>query len=248
MSPTPLSPSHPPALPTVAVVILTRNRPEMLARCLDSLRAEDPALAVVVVDNSTDNRTEALMRTAYPTAQHQRLAQTRHVLAVGRNRGAALTQSEVVAFIDDDVTVYPGWLQACRAAIATAGVGAVGGRILDPEVEHRDFFRGAPICQILPDGRILDNQECDPGRIIAVDHLRGCNWAVRRVAFEAAGRFDETWDTYAYEEFDLALRIRQAGYQLRFVPAMCLYHHLVPRQGDTRSQKTFGGVSNRSGC
>lgn len=224
---------------SLTVVIITRNRVPLLTNALRSLYAEQSDLDIVVVDSSEGRDTEQMIRQSFPAVRYFRVSYTKFILSIARNFGARQTDREIISFVDDDITVDPGWLAALCGGFADPAVGAVGGRINDPEVEHHDHQRADPICRILPDGQIADNQDCDPGRVLEVDHLRGCNWALRRQVFESIGGFDESWDTYAYEEFDLALRIRKAGYKLLFVPGMSLYHHLAPRQGDVRYHKSL---------
>jgi GT2 family glycosyltransferase len=222
--------------PQLSVVILTRKRPQYLKPCLDSLLAQGAdRLEVFVVFNPDDEETAELLN-HYHGVHNISVPNSASILAA-RNLGARRACCDLVAFTDDDVTFYPRWLDACVEAFADPRVGAVGGRIIDHHTEHSDFSRNEPICKILPDGRYTGNQQLDPKRIIEVDHLQGCNWAVRKEAFEKVGGFDETWGYNLYEEMDLALRLRKAGYKLHFVPQMAVYHHLAP--GKNRLPKSF---------
>ncbi len=228
------------AIPLISAVIITRHRPEPLKKALASLALlSGVPLEVLVVDNSDDDATERMVREEFPSVKYLHFLHTKRVISRARNFGWKNAAAEIIAFLDDDVTVDPTWAQACLDGFSDKTVGAVGGRILDYEVEGRDFHRDAPIGKVLPNGRMTDNYECDPGKAVEIDHLRGCNMAVRRDCLEKVRGFDETWDVYAFEEFDVCLRVRKAGYKILFAPKMSLYHHLAPRQGDNR----FGGKS-----
>jgi len=222
--------------PQLSVVILTRKRPQYLKPCLDTLLEQGAErLEVFVVFNPDDNETAELLK-HYHSVHGVSVPHSASILAA-RNVGAHKASCGIVAFTDDDVTFYPGWLDACVGAFDDPKVGGVGGRILDKHTEHSDFSRNEPICKILPDGRYTGNQELDPKKVVEVDHLQGCNWAVRREAFEKVGGFDETWGYNLYEEMDLTLRLRKAGYKLHFVPQMAVYHHLAPSKN--RLKKIF---------
>jgi GT2 family glycosyltransferase len=220
----------------LSVVILTRKRPQYLKPCLDTLLEQGAErLEVFVVFNPDDQETAELLK-HYHCVHAVTVPHSASILAA-RNVGAQRASCDIIAFTDDDVTFYPGWLDACVGAFDNPQVGGVGGRILDKHTEHSDFTRDEPICKILPDGRYTGNQELDPKRVVEADHLQGCNWAVRREAFEKVGGFDETWGYNLYEELDFALRLRKAGYKLHFIPPMAVYHHLAPSKN--RLPKNF---------
>lgn len=222
--------------PALSVVILTRKRPQYLKRCLDTLLEQGAErVEVFVVFNADDEQTAELLK-HYHCVHAVIVPQSASILAA-RNVGAHQASCDIIAFTDDDVTFYPGWLDACVGAFGDPKVGGAGGRIIDKHTENTDFSRNDPICKILPHGGYTGNQELDPKRVVEVDHLQGCNWAVRREAFEKVGGFDETWGYNLYEEMDLALRLRKAGYKLHFIPQMAVYHHLAPSKN--RLPKNF---------
>jgi len=222
--------------PVVSVVIITRHRAEVLAECLDHLRkARDDRVEVIVVDNSDVHRTdtrEAALSCA--DVRYIRMHPCRNCLTLGRNLGVANASGELIAFFDDDSLVEPDWFEVCRASFADPEIGAAGGRVLDPEVDDLDHQRTAEIGKLLPNGAVTDNLDCDPGRIVEVHHVRGCNWALRRSVYEEVGWYDEDLFGYAYEELDLSIRVRQLGYRIIFNPALQIYHKLRPREGDER--------------
>ena len=118
-----------PYAPLVTVVIATRERPELLVHCLDSVAAlRYPRLEVVVVDNDPDtDATSELIRQDYPGVRYVR--EPVRGLAAAHNRGLAEALGEITAFTDDDVVVDPDWLRALVAAFAEAGGGAADPRV-----------------------------------------------------------------------------------------------------------------------
>jgi len=224
---------------SLTIVILTRHRPTYLKNCLDSIFSQEgPPFEVMVIDNSDDGRTEELMR-AFPQAHYTRVKYSPSVLSA-RNLGAHAAHGDIIAFVDDDATLSPGWLNACVNAFKDPKVGGVGGRILDKFSASQDPKREVPICKILPDGRYTGNQDCDPDHLVPADHLQGTHWAIRKEAFLQVGGFDPRWGPHdPYEEMDFQQRLRKAGWQLYFVPQMVAYHHLAPPERISRTGSNF---------
>jgi hypothetical protein len=120
--------------------------------------------------------------------------------AAARNAGWRATTAPWVAFVDDDVDLPLGWVRGLESDLATlpARVGACQGRIEVPR----------------PPGRRPTDWERN------VAGLEGAPWitadlAVRRAALEAVGGFDERFGRAYREDTDLALRLLDAGWELR---------------------------------
>ena len=225
--------------PLISAVIITRHRPKPLENCLRTLAPFcERGLETIIVDNSDDDATEQVAK-RFPWTTYVRVPHSKNFQTATRNRGLRMARAPIAAFLDDDVTVKPTWFDACLDGYKAEDTGAVGGRVLDPEVEGNDYFRQAPICTILPDGRLTDNLECDPGKIVQVQHLRGCNYSVRKDAALAAGGFDEHLIDYGFEDLDLLLRIQKRGGKVLFNPKMEVYHYIVPREKRDRYDKSF---------
>jgi glycosyltransferase involved in cell wall biosynthesis len=134
----------PAARPRVTVVVPTVGR-EDLAGCLHSLLAQDyDNFEVVVVDNApSPDRRRVLDRVlgAAEDRDHRlrRVVEPRPGASYARNRGLVAATGSLVAFVDDDVLVDPGWLPAIVAAFDfTAGVACVTGLVLPWELETQE--------------------------------------------------------------------------------------------------------------
>src|SRR4051812_25269026 len=118
--------------------------------------------------------------------------------AAARNRGWRAGEAPWVAFLDDDVVAPIGWFDALLEDLAAVGpdVGGVQGRIDVP----------------------LSERASDRER--TVGRLAGARWATadmayRRAALERTGGFDERFPRAYREDADLALRVLDAGWELR---------------------------------
>lgn len=126
-------------LPSVSIIIATRDRPESLKTCLLSLLAlHYPHYEIIVVDNAPGtNATANLIQQMY-----QDVSQIHYVredcpgLSWARNCGMMTAKGEILAFTDDDMIVDPYWLlELVRGFSRANDVACVTGLILPMELE-----------------------------------------------------------------------------------------------------------------
>jgi succinoglycan biosynthesis protein ExoM len=123
----------------VVICIATFQRPVMLRALLHSLaglefRKSSPDVRVVVVDNDATGSARATVETArrmlpFPL---QYAVEPERNISLARNRGihlALAAGADFVAFVDDDETVVPVWLDELVAAQAVYGADVVGGPV-----------------------------------------------------------------------------------------------------------------------
>lgn len=215
------------------LIICTRNRPDDVARCLDSVAAQVRMPRVVrIVDSSDGPATEGVV-TTYTT---KRLAgvlvyqRCRPGLTAQRNAGLDASQAEIVHFIDDDVVLEPDYVASILAFFAADRSGdvlGVGGLVTN--VHHEPAARAKRIFGlygnepgvVLPSGRNVLAVDFTMDR--DVEWLSGCSMSYRRKAFEGR-RFDEGLPGYGLgEDVDLSYRVSQFG-RLVVTPSARLVH------------------------
>lgn len=114
----------------VTVAVCTRNRPDELLRCLESLSRLDPRPGAVLVADQSDAAEGALSREACPRFGATWFAPPPRGLGVSRQAALERTATPIVAFTDDDCIVHPAWVGAMAAAFARhAGAGAASGAV-----------------------------------------------------------------------------------------------------------------------
>src|SRR5579875_2089502 len=212
--------------PLVSIIIITCNRPFLLDHCLQHVFAQSyQRREIIVVDSSTNNESE-LVVAQYSEIKLIRLRGQHNNMPHARNSGVATSCGEIIAFIDDDAMVQPGWLEALVAAYCDETVGGVGGRVISMPEPYCDQFTGSPHLVVNVGGRIIGRDiGCMSTETIEVDHLIGCNMSFRRMALEQAGRFDTNYTlTNLREETDMCIRVKQVGWRLLFVPAVAVLH------------------------
>jgi GT2 family glycosyltransferase len=227
--------------PFVSVVVATRDRPESVAACLDSLLAlRYPRYEVIVVDNvPTTSATRSVVEragrrgSAGPAVRYAR--EDRPGPSWARNRGLLLAAGEVVAFTDDDVLLDPYWLAELVSGFgAGPDVACVTGPIVPRELEtpaqiwieqYGGFCKGF-------DRAVYDlgpNRPPDPLFPYTVGHFgSGSNMAFRTATLRAIGGLDPALGpatpALAGEDIALFLDVVLRGHQLVYEPGAIVYH------------------------
>jgi GT2 family glycosyltransferase len=230
----------------VTAAVCTHARPAQLARALDSLLAQQPAPAeILVVDNAPpDDATRALLATRYPAVRY--LAEPVQGLDFARNRALEGAQGDVVAFLDDDAVAAEGWTGALAAvfdsdpaiAVCTGRVEALrqetdGERLFEA---NGGFSRGLRRIRLPADASAPLHGRSAPLIAWAVSVGSGCSYAVRRTTALALGGFDEALDLGAAlpggGDHDLLWRALEAGHSVVYEPAALAWHeHRAAAEG-----------------
>ncbi len=204
---------------TVTVVICTRNRPILLQKCLAAVSRLDPAAnQVLVVDNSEgddDTRKVALAYGARYTLEPVR------GLSRARNRGIAECDTDIVAFLDDDVIPAPDWLGFLLVPFNDERIGATAGGVITPDSHNTGGLEQCP--------RTLSNQDAHWMEIATFGGLGfGANMAFRKRALPTQRFFDERLGRGAPleigEESYAFAWLLSHGYRVATLPSAIVYH------------------------
>lgn len=213
----------------MAVVIPSWNSAGLLPRCLDSLAGQGAELELLVVDNgSTDGSVELLRERGVP---HVSLPENVG-FAAAVNLGAARTTAPMVLALNADTVLEPGAVGRLAAALAAdPELGGVQPRILQLEAgatadvaSARLYSRGMALSA---DGRAFEEGagEAQDARSAAGEVFGVCGAAclLRRELFERLGGYDERYFAF-YEDVDLNVRARIAGWRFAYVPEAVVWH------------------------
>jgi len=242
---------------TLSVVICTKDRPDLLAACLESLRSQTRCPdEIVVVDASATPAAEIVDRLA-------RIMPRCRVALIGappglprqRNLGARATTGSVVVYLDDDVVLEPGYLAAVAWTFEddwSGRIGGVGGAQVPDPTPHEGFLRRLACRLFLLDtyGRGIVKRSGRPDHAFSprsrmeVECLSGCNMAYRREVLDAL-RFDERLDGYALgEDLQFSYRVSRR-WTLVLTPDARLDHRHAGSGRPSRDEHQAMAVFNR---
>jgi GT2 family glycosyltransferase len=219
--------------PLLSVIIPNWNGARHLPTCLGSLRRQTyPHLEVILVDNASSDESVALVRHDYPEVVLVQLDENLG-LTGGINRGVQAARGEIIAPLNNDTEVAPGWAEALVSALLDhpeAGMSASKMLLFD----RRDTLHSAGDAYGV-DGIPVNRGvwQKDEGQFDDDEYIwGGCGGAVayRRAMLDDIGLLDE--DLFMYcEDVDLNWRAQLAGYRCVFAPQAVVYHHLSATGG-----------------
>ena len=209
---------------TVTVVVCTRNRSAVLRSCLQAISHLSPAPdEVIVIDNTKgEKETESValeFLARYTTEPMPGLSRA-------RNRGLTESNSEIVAYLDDDAVPDERWLEFLLSPFGDPRVAVVTGETI--VLESR-----AGVTSQEPT-RFLSNENRQWFQIAAFGGLGiGTNMALRKAACTGWNVFDERLGRgaplHGMEEHHAFVRLLALSYRAAYVPAAIVVHPHVRR-------------------
>ncbi|WP_338765913.1 glycosyltransferase family 2 protein [Massilia sp. METH4] len=217
----------------VSLVIPTRDRADLLKRCIDSIERFTawPSLEIIVIDNgSVEQATHDYFA---EIAQHG----VRIMPMPGpfnyadlNNRAVALATGDIVGLVNNDIeALHDGWLEEIVAQLSRPGVGAVGAKLLWPNgmVQHGGVLVGVGNAAGHFGNLLADADWGDHGRNQLVHRVSGCTAAclfLRRQDYLELGGMDALAFPVAFNDVDLCLRMRASGKAIIWTPHAKLLH------------------------
>ncbi|HZH46245.1 MAG TPA: glycosyltransferase, partial [Roseococcus sp.] len=229
--------------PEVSVVIPAYGQVDHSLRCLASLAAHPPGLPFEVIlaeDASGDPRAAELRE-----VRGLRLIERAHNLGFLRSANYAMSEARgrFLLLLNNDTEVMPGAVDALVDTLTAdhpgfpGPVGLAGARLLYPEGWLQEA--GGILWR---DGSAWNwgnrqDPRLPPYRYLReADYVSGAAIMLPRAAWEAMGGFDAHFLPAYYEDTDLALRLRAAGWRTLFQPRATVIHHEGASHGTDTSQ------------
>jgi glycosyltransferase involved in cell wall biosynthesis len=214
--------------PTITIVIPTFKRPESLSRCLNSIAQQElPADEILVMVQDRDYETLNLVENLGIT--FKKIGLPGQIFAI--QSSLAFITTDLVAFIDDDVTLPTDWVAKAKNVFSgTPKIGALGGTDIQRNFELKDRIK---VGKISAYGKLIGNHHLASGLKRNVDFLKGCNMIMRT---SIAKNYSPVYNLLRGQGaqvgndvvFSLSSRIN--GYETMFDPKFYVYHHVEPRK------------------
>jgi len=221
----------------ITVILCTYNRCQTLANALDSValtKFSDPVeWEVLVVDNNSNDQTRDVVEDycrRYPS-RFRYLFEGQQGKSCALNAGIRASDGDVIAFMDDDVTVDPMWLQNLTAPLQNGDWAGVGGRTLPAQpyslprwlAMEGPYEMGGIVAAVFDLGD-------KPGKLDRPPF--GTNMAFQKKMFDRYGLFrtdlgPRPGSEIRNEDTDFGRRLMSAGERLRYEPSAIVYHPVL---------------------
>ena len=228
---------------TCSVVVCTRDRPEALDECLAAISAGTRSATEVIVIDSAPMHTSAEQVAARWGARY--LREPLPGISRARNRAARESDSDILAFIDDDTIPEPGWLEPLMAEFVDPMVVVAAGRILPPEgkMDLLPVYAWWGMIDLGPQRRVFDRSTPDWYELTNFGGVGiGANIALRRAVFRNWKGFDQRLGVGTLieggEELKAFFELVDLGYRLVYAPRSVV-RHTFPRSQEQICQRAL---------
>lgn len=241
--------SLPDSLPRVSIIILTRDRPELLSKCVQSVltKTDYDNLEILIVDNGTVDAEALGLLNEF--ARDPRVTLLRDPspfnFSALNNRAVQHATGEYLCLMNNDIEVlHTDWLQEMVSVGIQPGIGAVGARLYYPDgkIQHAGVIIGIGGVA----GHPFKYQTRDNPHYMARPQLMqefcavtaACLLTPHRIYAEIGG-LDEAHLAVAFNDVDFCLRICEAGHRIIYNPYAEFVHHESVSRGreDTPEKK-----------
>jgi GT2 family glycosyltransferase len=206
---------------STATVVIPTNRPDLYLReVLESLARQDTqrTYEVIVVDDASGSDLSPLLA-EFGDLPLKVISFPRNLgRSAARNAGVQEASGDIIIFLDDDMTVVPGFVGSHLEMHSGGKTAAAGDIVPAPE------YAGHPLARYI---QRQGARKRRPGRELPPQVLRTGNCSLPRRLFLEVGMFDESFRTYG-EDLDLAMRLSYAGTRFLFARGAVSVNHDPP--------------------
>lgn len=195
---------------TISIVIPLYNQLAYTRGCLESLATTIPSnTEVVVVDNASSDGTAEYLKTIENVVIISNAVN--RGFAGACNQGIQAATGEWIVVMNNDVILSSGWLEGMLLAAGARQLDMVSPAIREGALNYPFGPYAAELT-----GRMK--------HVVRLGQVNGICFMAHRRVFETIGVFDENFHIGQYEDKDLFLRARKAGFRLGTVGAAFIHH------------------------
>jgi GT2 family glycosyltransferase len=228
----------------LTIVIITWNEKDLLRRCLETVIPviDGDQDEVVVIDNHSQDGTDAMVASLYPQVRYLKLDRN---IGVGpaRNRGICLARGNYIMTLDNDTRVLGGDIGSIVEDIfhKHPDIGLFSFRLLNedgsiqqnirrypniiqPLCARIGFIRSSWIGQRNLNHHLMTDVDLSAvDDVLDVDYVLGANQVFRKESFVLLNGYDEAI-FFGPEDADFCLRMRRLGFRICYVPILEIEH------------------------
>jgi len=226
--------------PVASVVIPAHNKFEITYNCLCSLlfAYNDTPFEVIVVDDGSSDQTRDIEH--YVTGVRVLRHEEARGFVDSCNDGAARARGEFVALLNNDVEATARWLDELVATFRDFdNVGLAGAKLVYPDGRLQEaggiVWKNANPWNVGRGGNAHDPKY---NYVRRVDYVSGAAIMLPRAVWDKVGGFDPAFSPGYFEDTDLAMKVKDAGHLVVYVPTSTIIHY----EGQSAGTDTTGGM------
>jgi O-antigen biosynthesis protein len=228
--------------PKVTIIIPTRDGYLLLKKCIHSIFhcTDYENIEIIVVDNQSEDKETLDYLNSLSEGQEVRVIKYDFPFNYSSINNFAVKHAsgDVLCFLNDDVEAFePGWLREMVSHSLRPDIGVVGAKLLysDNFIQHAGVVMGIGGFASHAHRLYPATHPGYGGRAVLTQNfsaVTGACLVMRRDLFNSLGGFDEKNLPVAFNDVDLCLRVREAGYRIVWTPYAVLYHYESYSRGD----------------
>lgn len=228
--------------PMVTIIIPTKDRVDLLRRCIESIRTrtEYPAYEIIVIDNGS-KELETLQYLQNADVRVVRIETDRFNFAAINTQAANAASSELLLFLNNDTEpAHPEWLRELVGTMRLdPRIGIVAPKLLYPltvrgmRVQHAGMVLGRHLASLI---QFPMQQELGWNMFNQVTHncaaVSGAALLTKKTLFLEVGGFDAEHFAVDFCDVDYCLKVLERGFRIVCTPSAELYHLESASRGD----------------
>lgn len=225
--------------PRVSIIVLTYNNLHFTKLCVDSLYRNTvwPNWELIVVDNASTDGTREYLKDLATRFDNVRvlLNDQNEGFARGNNRGICASTGEYIVFLNNDTIVTRGWLgRLVRHIERDPRIGLIGPvtNAIGNEAKIDVAYTTLAELEALAAERARQWE----GRVFDIKMVALFCALIPRRVLDQIGLIDERFEIGMFEDDDLSLRVRRAGYRVVCAEDVFIHHF---------HRATFGLLGNQ---
>ncbi|MFU8797685.1 MAG: glycosyltransferase family 2 protein, partial [Gammaproteobacteria bacterium] len=236
----------PAIVPLVSIIIPTRNRCNLLKKCIDSIQKSDyKNIEIIIIDNGSDQPADLNYLKTISNKSNIKVISIDLPFNYARLNNMAVkhVSGDVLLFLNNDIeAIAPRWLHEIVSNVLRTDVGIVGARLWYPNftLQHGGVFLGPGNTA----GHVHHSADKWDvgyfGRAVLQQNFSAVTaacMAIRKTLFEKVGGFHEAF-TVSLNDVDLCLRVREMGLKITWTPfAELIHYESASRGSDDTSEK-----------
>lgn len=240
--------SLPEKLPLVSIIIPTKDRFDLLSRCVETLLdlTDYNNFEILILDHNSNEQ-----KLLDYFTKINKVAQIRILKMAGEfnfsrinNLGVKQAKGEILLFLNNDIEITnSSWLSEMVSQVLRTEIGCVGAKLLYPNdtVQHGGVIIGLGGVAGHSHKHFHKNHPGYKHRLQLVQNFSAVTaacLAVRKKIFDEVGGFNENDLKVAFNDVDLCLKVVEKGYRNLWTPHAVLIHHESASRGkDTVPEK-----------